>query len=230
MKSHYFSTQLTQLLPRFRPVVAPFVLPSSYVPIDLSTTSKAIQSLDLTNAAAMEKYIQHYCQEQGAVIAYGGYLEKRNLYKRSLHFNQEDPDTERNIHLGVDFWAAAGTAVTAPLAGKVYSFRDNKGVGDYGPTIILEHELEGGTFYTLYGHLSRAYLQGWKQGQKVEAGQVIAELGAAAVNGDYAPHLHFQIILDLQGKQGDYPGVCSQKDLAFYQNNCPDPKLLLQLP
>jgi hypothetical protein len=31
------------------------------------------------------------------------------------------------------------------------------------------------------------------------------------------------LIRDMQEFQGDYPGVCSQRDVAFYANNCPDP-------
>jgi hypothetical protein len=41
--------------------------------------------------------------------------------------------------------------------------------------------------------------------------------------------LHFQIINDMQGKKGDYPGVSSKKELAFYKKNCPDPNLLLKI-
>jgi hypothetical protein len=54
-------------------------------------------------------------------------------------------------------------------------------------------------------------------------------LGDTSVNGDYPPHLHFQIIKDIQGYQGDYPGVSSKKDLDFYRNNCPNPNTLLKL-
>ena len=49
------------------------------------------------------------------------------------------------------------------------------------------------------------------------------------MNGDYAPHLHFQIIKDVQDFVGDYPGVCSKMDLEFYKKNCLDPELLLRL-
>jgi hypothetical protein len=54
-------------------------------------------------------------------------------------------------------------------------------------------------------------------------------LGLPPINGDYAPHLHFQIIIDMENKKGDYPGVCSSKTLAFYLQNCPDPNLLLKI-
>ncbi len=63
----------------------------------------------------------------------------------------------------------------------------------------------------------------------VQKGQQIATLGLPPINGDYAPHLHFQIIIDMEGKFGDYPGVCSENTLAFYKENCPDPNGLLKI-
>ena len=54
-------------------------------------------------------------------------------------------------------------------------------------------------------------------------------IGGTEVNGDYAPHLHFQIIKDIEGFEGDYPGVSSQNNLAYYSDNCPDPNLILKL-
>jgi murein DD-endopeptidase MepM/ murein hydrolase activator NlpD len=85
------------------------------------------------------------------------------------------------------------------------------------------------SFHTLYGHLSRESLERKSIGQKVKKGETIAWLGAPEVNGDYAPHLHFQIIKDMQGMKGDYPGVCSKNKLAFYMDNCPDPNFLLKI-
>ena len=66
-------------------------------------------------------------------------------------------------------------------------------------------------------------------GQHIKAGEVIGFLGSSKINGDYPPHLHFQIIKDLQGNFGDYPGVCNSRSLDFYKNNCPDPSLILKL-
>lgn len=86
-------------------------------------------------------------------MAFGGYIEGRNIYQRSPIFrNGQYP--ERNIHIGLDLWIEAGTPVLAALDGKIHSFKNNAGLGDYGPTIILEHEIENQKFYTLYGHLS----------------------------------------------------------------------------
>lgn len=199
-----------------------------YTILDLSRQNKALLGYDITDKAQCQDYIDLVLQNNKADIAYGGYLEQRNLYRNSSHFRPEAL-YERDIHLGVDLWAKAGTDVIAPLKGTVHSFADNIGHGNYGPTIILEHYYRPLKFYTLYGHLSRASIASIKEGNQISKGTLIAELGDSAENGGYAPHLHFQIILDIQGYRGDYPGVCTQEDVHFFQKNCPDPNLLLKL-
>jgi murein DD-endopeptidase MepM/ murein hydrolase activator NlpD len=201
---------------------------TEYVPIDLSVTSTTLANLQLKTAVDYENYLKEYLTKHQAKIAFGGYLEHRNLYQRSSIFNNEQTE-ERNIHIGLDLWIEAGTKVLAALDGQVHSFQNNNNLGDYGPTLLLEHVLNNYTFYTLYGHLSLDSITPLKIGQKVSKGEAIASLGTSDVNGDYAPHLHFQIIRDLGDYQGDYPGVCSKSKLSYYRENCPDPKLLLNL-
>jgi murein DD-endopeptidase MepM/ murein hydrolase activator NlpD len=159
-------------------------------------------------------------------------LEKREIYNRSSHFNTQNTqntENQRNIHLGIDLWCEANTPVLAALNGVIHSFKNNIAYGDYGPTIILEHRIDGITFFTLYGHLSLDSITNIKVGTEVKAGEIIGFLGNSEVNGDYPPHLHFQIINDLQGNFGDYLGVCSANELDFYKENCPDPNLILKL-
>ena len=199
-----------------------------YTPIDLSALNADLIALDVTNAIAFEAYIEEHLATNNAKVAYGGYQEIRNLYRRSTVFKNQTTD-ERNIHIGLDLWIKAGTTVLAALDGKIHSFQNNTAFGDYGPTIILEHHIENITFFTLYGHLSLDSLQNKKEGELVKKGEEIATLGAPPINGDYAPHLHFQIIKDMEGKKGDYAGVSSANELAFYINNCPDPNLLLKI-
>lgn len=201
---------------------------TDYVPLDLSSSQTDKLDLNLTDAIIFEAFIENHLSKNKAKVAFGGYLETRNLYRRSTVFKNEITD-ERNIHIGLDLWIKAGTSVLAALDGKIHSFQNNTALGDYGPTIILEHTIENSTFYTLYGHLDLNSLIGKEVGQIVKKGEVIAKLGASPINGDYAPHLHFQIIKDLQEKKGDYPGVCSQKELEFYSKNCPNPNLLLKI-
>ena len=201
---------------------------SEYSAIDLSSNNSELEKIDLTNAAAFEDYIENYLSKNKAKIAFGGYQEIRNLYQRSTVFKNNTSD-ERNIHIGLDLWIKAGTKVLAALDGQLHSFQNNTALGDYGPTLILEHKIGSYTFYTLYGHLSLDSLKDKKIGDKVKKGAMIATLGNPPINGDYAPHLHFQIIIDMENKKGDYPGVCSINDLNFYSENCPNPNLLLKI-
>lgn len=202
----------------------------NYCALDLSADNPALENVDVSSADELEAYIDGVLSANQAKVAFGGYLEKRKIYRRSSHFNDPvDEDDERNMHLGVDFWTAAGTPVLAAFDGILHSFQNNTAFGDYGPTIILQHEQNGQNFHTLYGHLSLESLDGKTPGLKVKQGDQVGTLGTAEVNGDYPPHLHFQIIRDMQGKQGDYPGVCSLNDLHFYKKNCPDPNLILDL-
>lgn len=223
----HFETVL--IMQKGHPVIDITIPKSEYIAIDLSEANTALQTFDVSSSQSWEKYINNYLKKNNKKVAFGGYLEKRNIYKRSDYFNNVNPETVRNIHIGIDLWVAARTPVLAVFDGKVHSFKDNTNFGDYGPTIILEHAIATHRFYTLYGHLSRESLTHLKVGEKIMQGQVIAHLGVAEVNGDYAPHLHFQIIKDLQGSFGDYPGVSSRKNLEFYKINCPNPELVLKL-
>jgi murein DD-endopeptidase MepM/ murein hydrolase activator NlpD len=117
----------------------------------------------------------------------------------------------------------------APLDGIVHSFAFNNAYGDYGATIILTHQLEGVVFHTLYGHLSLNSLKNLQEGDVVRRGDVFCEFGIPFENGQWPPHLHFQIILDMEGYKGDYPGVCAFSQRQHYLANCPDADLILQM-
>jgi len=201
---------------------------NEYVALDLSTSNDSLLEVNPKDAAEFEQYVDSYLLQHKAEVAYGGYNEQRNLYKRSSIFNENNTE-ERNIHIGMDLWIAAETSVLAALDGTIHSFAYNSGLGNYGPTIIVEHQMENHNFHTLYGHLSVESIANIAVGDIVKKGVTIGVLGDAAVNGDYAPHLHFQIIREIGDYFGDYPGVCSKKDLDFYLENCPDPNLLLKI-
>lgn len=224
-----FSVFLNELNPQGIHVLDKSIPISKYIPIDLSIKNELLNKVNVASSSSLEDFLIAHIKTNKGDVAFGGYNEIRNLYQRSTHFNQLDAESERNIHLGIDLWAPVKTVIYAPLNGTIHSFKNNANYGDYGPTIILKHNINPYTFYTLYGHLSLDSLTKLKVGQKVLEGDPIAILGDASINGDYPPHLHFQIIKDIQNYKGDYPGVCSKKDLNFYLNNCPDPNTLLKL-
>ncbi len=162
-----------------------------------------------------------------ATYGIGGYNEHRTIYSRSNVFNSNDEP--RRLHLGIDIWGQAGTEVYAPLDGTVHSFKYNNQYGDYGATIILKHDLAGVEFYTLYGHLSLADIKDLRTGKQIGTGTCFAHFGPAEENGNWPPHLHFQIVKDMQGMQGDYPGVCKFSEKDKYLDNSPNADLILQM-
>ena len=145
-----------------------------------------------------------------ANVGIGRYGEARLLYSAPLFSSPQDQLREhRTVHLGVDLFVPAGTAVLAPLDGVVHAVADNRAALDYGPVVILRHRTDAGdAFFTLYGHLRRASIVGLRPGQTIGAGATIAALGTPAENGGWPPHLHFQIVLDLLDLSTDFPGVC----------------------
>lgn len=210
---------------KFNPIV-PFDLKNDIVlDIDLTENNTDLHSLDLLNVEVMDEYVSRKIKEANAVCAVGGYLENRYIYRTTQHFQQAAEP--RSIHLGVDVWAKAGTPVYAPMQGKIHSFANNDNIGDYGPTIILEHVLAGETFYTLYGHLNLECLEGIYEGKNIEAGDKIAEFGNYPINGNWSPHLHFQVITDMLGNKGDFPGVCEPSKTEYFKKICLDANVLL---
>ena len=157
----------------------------------------------------------------------GGYGEHRTVYSRSTVF--DDSEEPRRLHLGIDIWGDAGTPVYAPLDGVVHSFGFNNNFGDYGATIILSHRVEDMIFYSLYGHLALRDLAGMEAGRTICRGQHFAHFGEPAENGQWPPHLHFQLIENIGDWKGDYPGVCKFSEREMYLENSPDPDTILNM-
>jgi murein DD-endopeptidase MepM/ murein hydrolase activator NlpD len=193
---------------------------------DFTRNNTVLQEADIADTEKFSAYIDTTLQHNGAKYGIGGYNEDRVLYRSSNLFDGIHP---RTIHLGIDIWGAAGTKVYAPLGGVVHSFAFNNDHRDYGATIILQHQLETKVFYTLYGHLSLDDLSQLKEGKFIIRGDTIGHFGKPVENGNWPPHLHFQVIRDMRIHKGDYPGVCNILEREKYILNCPDPDLILQM-
>jgi murein DD-endopeptidase MepM/ murein hydrolase activator NlpD len=151
----------------------------------------------------------------------GKYNEKRSNMYVAPQFNNE-----RNIHMGIDIWAETGEAVFSFGDGSIAYKRDNDQQGDYGPTIVVKYELDGQIIFALYGHLSRQSLEEVTIGEKIKKGQKIAEIGTEEVNGDWAPHLHFQLSVNDPG-EANMPGVVSDEERGKALKQYPDPRTVL---
>jgi murein DD-endopeptidase MepM/ murein hydrolase activator NlpD len=205
----------------FAPLFDPVLTVSNTLHMDLSSANHEFDGL---SEADLDTAILQKLAAAGAIAGVGGYLENRDMYKNTDLFQG---DEERSIHIGVDVFMPAGTTIYAPFDGVVQSFANRQVSGDYGPVIILRHRHDDFDFHTLYGHLSEASLAGLHDGKAISAGDKIAEFGPRPVNGNWPPHLHFQLIEDMQGYRGDYPGVVRPADLDFFKQNCPDPMALI---
>ncbi len=212
----------------FHPVV-PFDETDKLLLLDFTERNKELNSEILENTNLFIQYINSKLQSVGAKYGIGGYDEHRTIYSRSRMFDAADGGEGRRLHLGIDIWGKPYTKVMAPLDGIVHSFAFNNAFGDYGATIILTHNLEGETFHTLYGHLSLNSIKNIQEGDSIKKGDVFAEFGIPFENGQWPPHLHFHLILDMEGMKGDYPGVCRFSEREKYLSNCLNPDLILQM-
>ncbi len=200
---------------------------------DLSIGSHLLSGDPEENSEAkLTERLFRLMKDAGVKVGVGRYDEARMLYITPLFGGDgELTDERRTVHLGIDLFVEAGSAVYAPLAGTVHAFNNNSSPLDYGPMIILKHQADDGQeFFTLYGHLSEDSIAGLQVGQAVERGQRIASIGDPSVNGGWTPHLHFQIITDLLDQGCDFPGVCRASVREIWKCFSPDPNLILGIP
>jgi 4-aminobutyrate aminotransferase-like enzyme/Ser/Thr protein kinase RdoA (MazF antagonist) len=204
-----------------------------FEPIDLSIASEFLGNYQEFNEDAIfNKKIDNLLDENPNTIFVGGYKEARGVYN-TPSFKQitNDGFCYRTLHLGLDFWAVEGIAIHVPYDGEIVTVFNNAISKDYGPTIIIKHSIDSeNSFYTLYGHLSEESLSQNYIGKQVKQGDYIATLGSYAVNGNWPPHLHFQIVLDLLGNTKNFDGVASINQWNVYKSICPDPNFIFNIP
>jgi len=192
--------------------------------LDLSVGSTELGNDDhFSSIPKFDRRISHIMSERELDIAFGGYGEIRPVYTTDAYKTEGNNGPQwRTMHLGKDYWLEAGANVMAVADGTVVSIKNNSIDRDYGPTIILQHRIEGAPkFYSLYGHLSLGALELVAVGQTVKAGDVIGYIGDANVNGGWPPHLHFQLTLDLLGNEGNFPGVAYVHERKAWLSLCP---------
>jgi murein DD-endopeptidase MepM/ murein hydrolase activator NlpD len=191
--------------------------------LDLSATSPILRGG--TSGLGVERLSQLIDAEMrraGTGFAFGRYGEKRGLYDND-NFASGSNAERRTIHMGIDLFCAAGTPVYAPLDAEVCVVANNTQELDYGPMLVLRHQAGRREFFTLYGHLSLKSIAGRREGQRLRAGKQLAEVGSPPENGNWPPHLHFQLIVDLLGLGKDFPGVAYQSQRDFWLALSPSP-------
>jgi murein DD-endopeptidase MepM/ murein hydrolase activator NlpD len=166
----------------------------------------------------------------GVPYGLGPYGEARSVYQSDQFADAASPE-RRTIHAGIDVFAPAMTPVYAPLSGRVRHITYNADPLDYGNTLILQHDAQGLTFFSLYGHLAGTLPGLLAEGEDVAPGQLIAHLGDWHENGGWAPHIHFQIMSDMLAQRGgNFFGVGHASLWDVWSDICIDPNLVLRLP
>jgi len=228
MDKHIQLAQYIQLHPKATGKVVDYdPLSDSLYAFDFTAANTELSPDDVADTGKFSAWVNRTLAARNCKYGIGGYMEHRTLYARSTLFNTDEEP--RRLHLGVDIWADAGTSVYAPFNGTIHSFNDNNHFGDYGPTIILAHDLDGLKLYSLYGHLNRESLVGLYEGKAVTKDQQIGVFGQPYENGSWPPHLHFQLMFNIGENKGDYPGVGRFSQKEQLMTNIPDPQLVLRL-
>jgi 4-aminobutyrate aminotransferase-like enzyme/Ser/Thr protein kinase RdoA (MazF antagonist) len=212
---------------RFSEVVRPAIeTAAGPVLLDFSVSSQQFDPTSLTVPGLADQLIW---DQIGAHVGVGRWNEPRLAYAGPQY--ETTSGERRTIHVGVDLFRPAGTAVYAPLDGIVHSSCAHHELFDYGGCILLEHRpKDGPVFWTLYGHLSHKSVTKAEKGKAVAAGEPFAELGSFEENGGWVPHLHFQIVTNLLGLEATFPGVAAAGVRRVWHSLSPSPATLLGLP
>ncbi len=198
--------------------------------VDLSVSGKWLGHMsDFGDFDLFQFKIDRLQKEHPQKIIAGGYMEPRMVYSTSAYDRLGNNGNEsRTVHLGIDCWLPAGTPVHALLDGEIVTAINDEGDKEYGGLIILKHETDQFHFYSLYGHLSVKSATARKIGERVKKGERIAFLGDFPENGNWPPHLHFELMLSMLDYTDDFPGVAYKSEIEVWKSICPDPNLLFK--
>ena len=207
----------------------PSINKNEFLKLDLSVSSEWLglsdnfKDLDLFGNKI--KYLQ---QQNLDKIICGGYLEPRQLYNTENYKRECNNGIEsRTIHLGVDFWVGEGTEITNLFDGIVDTISIDKNEKGYGGLIIIKHKIHDFSFYTLFGHLSPNKFN-YNVGDFLKKGALIGIVGNKIENGNWVPHLHFQLLLSKLNYKQDFPGVSYYSEIEIFKSLCPDPNLIFK--
>ncbi|MBL8058266.1 MAG: phosphotransferase, partial [Anaerolineales bacterium] len=181
--------------------------------MDLGAGSDDLRDGVWERPGAVRAHIARTLKERGAGLGLGRHGEARLSYTR-----YDSPAEPETIHLGVEIFVPAETAVFAPLAGEVARLGWNELIVRHAPA-------PGCEFYTRYAGLAPAEVL--TLGGRVQRGEMVGRVAAADVGAPLPPHLHFQLACELPG---DLPALAAGSERAVWLSLCPDPNLILNIP
>ena len=207
----------------------PSINKNEFLKLDLSVSSEWLGLSDnFKDLDLFENKIKYLQQQNLDKIISGGYLEPRQLYNTENYKRECNNGIEsRTIHLGVDFWVDEGTEITNLFDGIVDTISIDKNEKGYGGLIIIKHKINDFSFYTLFGHLSTNKFN-YNVGDFLKKGALIGIVGNKIENGNWVPHLHFQLLLSKLNYRQDFPGVSYYSEIEIFKSLCPNPNLIFK--
>lgn len=143
---------------------------------------------------AMVSTMTLYDATLGGGMAVDGFAWPVNPHELTAPFGWYDADDNGTleVHNGIDIVGSPN--ITASADGTVIDVSDGCIEGDwdcgrgYGNYVIIEHNIDGEVYTTMYGHMTDVTVN---VGQTVEQGQQIGYMGNTGHS--YGVHLHFEI-------------------------------------
>jgi len=213
---------------RFGPVVAAPLDAAHVAVIDASLDPSRLQHPSDNSGENLTAWWNAELKRIAPRIGIGRYAEDRGIYDHPHSPREANP---RKIHHAIDIFLPAGTEILCPYPGVVTDFANDTEHHGFGGILILRHETDDGVpFWTFYGHLAPAGFATLKPGQTVAQGAVIGKLATEAQNGDWPPHLHFQLMTHLMGWAAlDVIGISWAHQWELWREICPDPNIILRI-
>jgi Ser/Thr protein kinase RdoA (MazF antagonist) len=167
-----------------------FERPAATCPADLVPYGNPAHPITVASAGERPQEAQsiweEHCRTAGVALGIGPWGEARTVYSGEMFVSRLIEDTRRTRHLGLDLFMAAGTRLYTPLAATVVSVEIEMDPLGYGCLIALLHEPDGcPPFLTLWGHLAHEAVSRLKPGDRIEAGALVGEMGAASAPADF---------------------------------------------
>lgn len=189
------------------------------------------KAMSTTDIGLAERIWNQVKSEQPFDLGIGLWGERRVVYTVEMFDSKLCRGDRRDVHLGLDLFAPAGTAIMTPLDAEVVDCRIIPDHQDYGGVVLLKHEPEPGlVFHTLWGHQAHAPVKALTIGQRLSKGEAFIALGAPDENGGWIPHLHLQIITHDVTDARDVPGAGEARFMDVWSQFYPDPSTLAGLP
>lgn len=189
---------------------------------DFSSANATVSTYPTRDFDTFQRQIFAELEKAGAQWGIGKYLEER---KRLLSDFPQMIEQKRYYHAGLDVVVAAASTLFAPLAGTVYRVGIDEGAGNYGGYVVLEHHLEGVTFFSLYGHLSSHHRV--EVGRRIEPGAPVGLIGTDRDSGGWFTHTHLQVLTARAVDDGRLlHGYVTLDDLGHIEEIFPSPYFL----